>query len=365
MFRPLSAALLLVLAVAIGVFAVLPRSGADAAVRPPAGVLIGINANTLGYGKSAGLIQSQLREGNVRNIREEFRWSVVEPRPGARRWGTYDRLFADAARRGIRILPLLQGTPRWAGATSQTVPDDPTAFAAFVSRFAARYGPAGSFWRANPDLPRRAPTYFEIWNEPAFPTTTAGDVNPGRYARLYQAVVRRSRSEAPRARFLIYAHGPVRVGGRWVDWIDEMFRVVPDLKQEVQGISAHPYSTDLRTYTPGREHNQFARIRSYKAGFEENGAPAPLWITEMGWSTCTLRPKCVSRARQASLVRELMTRLRTTYKGLVKAVYLYNYADPGEDRRDFEANFGVVGHHREPKPAWRELTAILGRSPRR
>ncbi|MBW3653183.1 MAG: MBL fold metallo-hydrolase, partial [Actinobacteria bacterium] len=29
-------------------------------------------------------------------------------------WGRYDRLFADAARRGVRIVPVLLGSPRWA-----------------------------------------------------------------------------------------------------------------------------------------------------------------------------------------------------------------------------------------------------------
>lgn len=363
--RPLSLAALLAVAFGVSALLLLQRSGADAAVRPPAGVIIGINANTQGYGKSAGLIQEQLRDGHLRHIREDVSWAVVEPTPGARRWGRYDALFASAARRGLKILPLIQGTPGWAGPTRTTVPDDPTAYAEFVGRFAARYGRDGTFWAANPDLPNLAPTWFEIWNEPVFRTTTAGDINPGRYARLYQAVVRQARVVAPRARFLLYAHGPVQLGdGRWVQWIDELFAAVPDLAQDIHGISTHPYSNDLRSYDPQRGHDQFSRIRTYKQRFKDFGADVPLWITEMGWSTCTLRPRCVSSAKQASLVRELMTRLRTTYRGLVAATYFYSYANPGENPRDPEHHFGLVGFHRTPKPAWKELTAILSRKPR-
>jgi len=346
-------------ALALLIVAVLPRAGAGAVGRPP-GVVVGINANTLGFGASAGTIQSLLRAGNLRWIREDVLWRDVEPRRGARRWMRYDRLYADSARRGIRVLPLLHGTPRWAGRTKETLPVDPEPFAAFAARFARRYGPGGEFWATHPELPALPSRWLEVWNEPSNPVAAGGPPNPRRYARLYHAVVRMSARVAPDARFLLYADGDVRVDGRWVSWIDAMFEAVPALAGDVHGISVHPYSLDLARHTPGRDAHQFARFRSYRDRFAAHGVQAPIWLTEVGWSTCKGHRSCVSRRRQAALVRELMRRLQTTYRGEIRAVFLYGYADSGTDPRSREQRFGLVTPQRRPKPAWRELTRILG-----
>src|SRR3954464_10047112 len=91
--------------------------------RAPDGVRIGLTVNTLDWGSHQLREQRRARAGGARWLREEIRWSDVEPIRGARRWARYDRLFTNAARARMRILPLLVSTPRWAGATHITLPE--------------------------------------------------------------------------------------------------------------------------------------------------------------------------------------------------------------------------------------------------
>jgi hypothetical protein len=46
------------------------------------------------------------------------------------------------------------------------VPRSPGPYAAFVKALVMRYGPTGSFWRDNPQIPRAPVRMWQIWNEP-------------------------------------------------------------------------------------------------------------------------------------------------------------------------------------------------------
>ncbi len=353
-------------ALAVAAAALAAGQGSPAVKRPP-GVIIGVNANSQGYVGSTGRIQSLVAKGRIAWLREDLRWDLVEPVRGSYDWSTYDALYADAARRRMHILPILLSTPRWAGATVTTLPPDPTAFAAFAAAAAERYGPGGRFWREHPQLPQLPSRWFEVWNEPTERGAVSNGINPGRYAGLYRATVQRARALKLRARFLLYTELEARLpDNRFVSWVDAMFDAVPDLGQYVDGVSAHPYSVDLRRNTPDRDHlRQFSRILSIQQRLAGRGvAGRPFWVTEVGWATCRTGAYCYSEKRQRDLVRELMSVVQTTYRGKVQALFFYSFADQGRTSPDREDHFGLVRDSTRgfaPKPAWKELTAILAR----
>src|SRR4051812_22765553 len=158
----------------------------------------------MGYGPSMGREQALARAAGASWLREEIQWSVVEPRRGARRWRAYDRLFAAAARRGLRLLPLLSDTPAWATTPNRRLPVRTEAYGAFVRDAVARYGPSGTFWHNHPALDHAlAPAWFELWNEPYLVGPVVDDqLEADRYAALVHAGVAGGRSANPRARFL-------------------------------------------------------------------------------------------------------------------------------------------------------------------
>jgi hypothetical protein len=311
---------------------------------------LGLVDNTVGYGTSMGREQDLIKRSGARWLREELMWSVVEPRRGARRWATYDRLFAAAARRGLRVLPLLSDTPAWAR-TSGGLPTRSAAYGAYVRDAVARYGPDGAFWRAHPRFDRAlAPTWFELWNEPYLTGREVDDPTAAaRYAALARAGVAGGRAADPDARFLVAldtsAAGRTGVVERW---LGRVLAADPDFLSRADGVAVHPYNIAL-----GLGQNTLDELH---AALDAHGAGAlPIWVTEIGWSTCRRQGGCVTEGRQAANLTAFLGMVRARYPR-VAAVFVYRLRDlkvrPEFDR---EGAFGLIGIDGRRKPAWQAL----------
>jgi hypothetical protein len=356
--------------IALGGVAVAMTREQRRAATPPAArsqslaahIRIGLIANTLDEGRRMGADQDVARRSRAGWLREEFRWYEAEPRPGVWRWHRIDRLMRAAARRGLRILPLLIGSPRWLSASEMHVPDRPAGFAAFTARVARRYGPGGTFWRARPEAERRlAPGVFEIWNEPFVPQFAAGRVSAPRYARLFRAAARAGQRANPQTRYLLAVDTTyVNAAGEMREWIPDVLRSVPDLRRWTWGLAVHPYSVTQAPsiYTPGSSRFQFLRIREVRQAW---GDAPRLWLTELGWSTCPTRTECVSEADQAEYLREAFEIARRERLG-VEAIFVYRMLDLGPPNpHEREHWFGLRRSDGSPKPAWFVLQRIAER----
>jgi len=146
------AACLLGLALAAAALALGPARAEAAA--PPRGFM-GVTA----WDPVSDTQFKQLGASNVRLYRMLILWKQVEPRPPRADgthvydWSYYDGVFTRAARRGIRIMPLLHGSPSWAASRPTLQPTSTSAkaaFDAFAKAAAKRYGPAGTLWSRAP-----------------------------------------------------------------------------------------------------------------------------------------------------------------------------------------------------------------------
>ncbi|MGH2988650.1 MAG: hypothetical protein ACRDMA_02140, partial [Solirubrobacterales bacterium] len=122
---------------------------------------VGLVANAQGYFPNSERILDEADRTRTRWLRESFEWGEIEPEDDAWAWRRYDELLIAAAQRGIRILPLLIGSPPWAGLEWNEIPADPTEYAEYTAQVVARYGPGGSFWEAHPEIAAFAPQHFE------------------------------------------------------------------------------------------------------------------------------------------------------------------------------------------------------------
>ncbi len=81
-----------------------------------------------------------------------------------------DALIAQTAQHGITVLPVVMNAPAWDAHSFPygdiAVPRTPGPYAAFVKALVLRYGPHGSFWSENPQIPRVPVREWQIWNEP-------------------------------------------------------------------------------------------------------------------------------------------------------------------------------------------------------
>jgi hypothetical protein len=81
-----------------------------------------------------------------------------------------DQFVGLAAQRRMTILPTVLDAPKWDRITDgRSLIDRPRTngpYANFLKALVQRYGPNGSFWRSNPDVPKVPIREWQIWNEP-------------------------------------------------------------------------------------------------------------------------------------------------------------------------------------------------------
>ncbi|MGZ4171444.1 MAG: hypothetical protein ACXVRN_08770 [Solirubrobacteraceae bacterium] len=123
----------------------------------------------------------------VQSIRTAFSWAAAQPYktdaevPAEQKaqftdvggvptnFHLTDMIVGDAARDRLTVLPTVLYTPSWDAVTNPNGIDTPrrdAPYAAYLTALIGRYGPRGSFWRANPGVPKLPIRSWQIWNEP-------------------------------------------------------------------------------------------------------------------------------------------------------------------------------------------------------
>ncbi len=117
----------------------------------------------------AAMWREMARTG-VESARVLFDWSEAQPQAVvAPSFHETDPLVANAAARGIELLPVVIYAPPWARevpSRKESAPRDLAAYAAYLRVLVERYGPAGTFWAEHPELPARPIRAWQVWNEP-------------------------------------------------------------------------------------------------------------------------------------------------------------------------------------------------------
>lgn len=337
----------------------------------------GINANTAAWG-DPGEEQDLVAETGAAWLREDFGWEEVEPKDDEWVWTDTDELFQDAAERGMEILPILDSPPCWA-VPKETDPEDcwetwPTSdaeFAEFVEHAVERYGPSGDFWDAHPLLDNDlAPRYWEVWNEPYYPEFTNDEVDPARYAALFKAAAVAGTEANGGTDYLVESVVDATVDPEvdpkgWVHWAEAMVEAEPTIGSHIDGIAVHPYpESNDPEYEP--ENGTDASFLNTKINYErwrEEGINQPVWITEVGYSSCDDEAdRCVPGETQedreeqkAEWLAWLLEELGEDEYAFVHAVFLYNlrqWPSVSEPNGDFSSWLGIVDAEGSHLPAW-------------
>jgi hypothetical protein len=324
-----------------------------------AGPIVGLADGASGWGGASTATRlDTLQATGTHWLRDSFLWSKIEPRPGRFVFAYYDHYMLEVASRRLHVVALLDNTPSWAGATPETIPKDPSAYAAYVAAVVARYGPSGSFWRRHPMLRGSAIRVFELWNEPYFNSGNAGDWDPAAYANLVKAADIAGHHVDPRIQFLLEAEMQAHQDRVWTWWVDALYQAVPNLNYYFNGVAVHDYGYNLTTVPtiirgePYDGYGDIFRIFNLRQQFiAHHAANKPFWITEAGWSTCTQRgPDCVSEAQQARNLKTLFGYVRGRWRKWVRAVLIYRYGD-GSQPSTVQDAYGLVHLNGKPKPA--------------
>ncbi len=235
-----------------------------------------------------------MRANGVRTIRLPIQWPDLQPYakitdvPSAARsnftvvrgiptnFAATDARIAAAARNNLAVTALVLQTPHWAASDPSryfSPPRSPASYGRFLTTLIGRYGPAGSFWRENPALPKRPLRAFQIWNEPNlfryFPVAPWQK----RYVKLLRAAYTAIKA-ADRGATVITAGLP---NHSWSD-LQKMFAAGMRAKGYFDAVAIHPF-----TLSPRGSVIILGRAR---AVLNRNGARAtPLWVSEISWTS--------------------------------------------------------------------------------
>jgi polysaccharide biosynthesis protein PslG len=279
-----------------------------------------------------------MARSGVEAIRVEFNWESAQPsRRGGIDFSTTDAVVAGAALRGLRVLPVVLGAPRWASSDPKRdvdhrylTPRDPATYDRYLVALIRRYGPRGSLWHERPALPRVPIRTWQVWNEPILEYfwNRRGSHRglgvdcahqpwaPG-YAALLRSAARAIRRADPRARVML-------AGFPNFAWssLCALYRV--GARRSFDSVALHPYTAKVS--------GVFEFLRRVRAVMRRHGDPRkPVYLTELSWPAARGRvadevPWDVTPAQQVRRISEALpalARRRGAYR--IGGVYWYTW----------------------------------------
>jgi hypothetical protein len=231
------------------------------------------------------------------------------------------------------------------------------AWSGFLKTLVRRYGPRGSFWAANPGIPRRPIRIWQAWNEENFFYFTKRP-SPTKYAKLVKISHRAIHAADRHARvilggmFALPAQRPPKAYAARA-FLDLMYRRSPGIKRSFDGVAIHPYS---RSYiylkaTINQVQNVMKRHGDGRTG---------IWITEVGWGSGHDNGFEKGRKGQA---RQLKGAFRVFRKNRnrwhLKRVYWFSLDDLA-GTCNFCDSTGLFGAGFKPKPSWHAYVRFAG-----
>ena len=253
-------------------------------------------------------------------IRQTFDWAAIETRPGHYDFRRYDALMRTAANHGLQVLPVLfnppgfhsSGPPRPSprGTFPPRHPRDLGVFAAVVAR---RYGPGGSFWRANPALPTDPIRAWQVWNEPSLPVYWPTGPSPRAYAQLLEATGKAIRAVDPAATIVSAGLPQTRIGLPFARFAEGLYRA--GAKGSFDVLAIHPYARGAAGVV--------AAVAQARALMDRHGDRSPIWVTEVGWASSgppsdfTVGPRGQAQRVRATLLALAARRTQLGLRGIV------------------------------------------------
>lgn len=258
-----------------------------------------------------------MRDAGITRVRTDFDWATIEPRPGEWHFEKFDRLMDDAARFGIRILPVLGfDNP---GAYPGTAREHLEEWCRYVRAVMERYG--GSL------------DVVEVWNEPNLRSFWKPQPDAAQYAAFLKTTYETIKAVSPQTRVMMGG-----TAGADTAFIEGIYKAGGGPFMDI--VNIHPYSW------PNPPEGALApAIGGVRAVMARHGdAAKPIWITEHGWPTHRL---------QFAGAQELRTGLAIAHPGRSAwRVALATLFDDSGDGADMAAKIAEILPNGSTIEAW-------------
>jgi polysaccharide biosynthesis protein PslG len=334
--------LLLTSAVLLAALVAVPAAHA----RPASDIAgVAVHPWQLGSNDARERVFSGIAATGARWVRVDMPWAWVEEhgptiRNGHGAWGSIDPIVSSATRHGLKLIPILGFTPKWASDSGElwAYPDS-RPFEDFFSAALRRY----------PQIPA-----WELWNEPNFERFSKPWPDPARFVEFLRAA-RHARDSVGSTAKLI--SGGIAPGGEidMVSWINQVG--LRGGLTYIDGLGVHPYSPA----DPDDPASSIMQLQAIHEQLAELGRPdLPLYLTEYGAPTTTV----ANGYAPALTEQQQADRLRTAFAlasrfDWIENLTWYEYRDSCTDKLDPECNFGLVHNNLSHKPSWDALRDVI------
>jgi hypothetical protein len=329
----------------------------------------------------------KMGKGKVGTLRLQVNWSAVQPYAGACSpnpgsacdWSSVDPIVAGIAHAHIQGLATLYGSPGWVSHNGGFFAGrfDPLlssagqkGWPAFVSAAAKRYGPHGTFWNSNPQLPYDPIRRWQVWNEQNSSNAFHPRPSPKDYAKLVKITSRKVKATDKHAQIILGGMfgTPGGAGAKTVTawkFLSKLYGIA-GTKRAFDAIALHPYSPNIAGIK-----FQVEKLRKVLA--RHHDSKSKLWLTELGWGSdakhvhgnhgqnLTKTPKQQKNLLVNSF--KLLRSHRTSWN--VAGVTWYSFRDPVNTAGQctFCLSSGLVKKDFKPKPAWFAYVKFTGGKP--
>lgn len=361
MHRRLTLALL-VAALATALFATAQSGAAKPVPRAP--------KTFFGIGPQTPLLERDyeyMKAGGIGSVRLLVAWPAIQAtEKGGYNWEGLDAQVEELSRKGLRMLPVVYGTPRWLNKDERRLPVDNgrqrKAWTAFLTALVSRYKPGGEFWVQHaPGVVTyeseaiRSPQPirdWQIWNEVNF-FYFAYPVSVPRYARLLSITGPAIKAADPNANVMLSGlFGEPKQKGvkgmKAVDFLDRLY-AYPGIKSRFDSIALHPYAIFAEDLEEMVEEVHEVTV--------ENRDRPGFYITELGWGSQNNFQQVAFEQGprgQAEQLRDSYTYMLENRGRLnLKGAYWYSWKDL-KGSCSFCDSVGLFheGKNFRPKPAW-------------
>lgn len=277
----------------------------------------------------------------------------------------YDAELRDLVQAGLDAHVVLSGTPSWVGPSIHTTPwrsaKGRRHWPRFVAAVVDRYGAGGSFWRDNPDLRRRPPIAYQIWNEQNSGFYYAPEANPVEYSRLYVAAAEQIRARDSRAEIV---SGGMFATPQRNDSTNSWSFLKRFLKE--RGVADHLDAVGIHPYAGSLQGVKFQMKTFRRILRKRDMRRMPLQVTEIGWSSAMPDERTMfyqGLRGQAKLTKtSLKLLLNHVRRWKVERILWFTWRDINRRKaRELGCNFcprmGLLRGNLKPKPAYRKFAA--------
>jgi hypothetical protein len=218
-----------------------------------------------------------MKDSGVETVRPVVYWADMQPdRGGPLITASLDRLIGEAAKNGIGVEPVVLRAPDWARIDPNdfaSPPKDPADFATFLTALIGRYGPNGTFWADNPQIPKRPQRVWQVWNEPNLDRYWS---SPKPFAKPFVALLKTAHDAIKKADpgATVIAPG---FGNRSWEAMAQAYKA--GMNHSMYDVAAtHPFSY--------RVSNVLKIVKLVRGVMAKNGdAKVPLSISEVTWAS--------------------------------------------------------------------------------